>query len=156
MLRGGGPLTKPREPGPTRDLRTRAGRYAHWRVVAAVPAMIGSLLLMMLASGALSWWGGLLPLAWAACTAAAFTRIGERMTLRAACGFHRPSRAQAATLQPAWSTALRVTGTAADDVELYVQTARALNAYAAGRRSVAVTSQVVDHSRPAGCPRANW
>jgi STE24 endopeptidase len=69
------------------------------------------------------------------------------MTFRAACGFHRPSPAQEAALMPAWSTALRVTGTDAGDVELYVQTARALNAYAAGRRSVAVTSRVVeDHA----------
>jgi STE24 endopeptidase len=69
------------------------------------------------------------------------------MTLPAACGFHRPIPAQAASLRPAWSTALAVTGTAAGDVELYVQTARAPNAYAAGGRSVAVTSRVVeDHA----------
>jgi STE24 endopeptidase len=66
------------------------------------------------------------------------------VTLRAACGFHRPSPAQSAALKPAWSTALRVTGTDAGDVELYVQTARVPNAYAAGGRSVAVTSRVVE------------
>jgi STE24 endopeptidase len=39
-----------------------------------------------------------------------------------------------------------VTGTKAGDVELYVQTARVPNAYAAGGRSVAVTSRVLqDH-----------
>ena len=37
-----------------------------------------------------------------------------------------------------------MTGTAAGDVELYVQTARAPNAYAAGGRSIAVTSRVVE------------
>ena len=110
--------------------------------------MLGSLLLLTLASVTLGRWVGLLlPLAWAAGAAVLMTRVGERMTLRAACGFHRPSPAQAASLKPAWSTALRVTGTAAGDVELYVQTARAPNAYAAGGRSVAVTSRVVeDHA----------
>jgi STE24 endopeptidase len=135
---------KPREPRPTGDVRSRAGRYGHWRVVAAVPAMIGSLLLLMLASGVLNGRTELLPLAWAACAAAATTRVGERMTVRAVYGFHRPSPEQATALAPAWSTALRVTETAADDVDLYVQNARALNAYAAGGRSVAVTSRVLE------------
>jgi STE24 endopeptidase len=69
------------------------------------------------------------------------------MTLRAAFGFHRPSPAQAVALKPAWSAALEITGTDAGDVDLYVQTARSPNAYAAGGRSVAVTSRVVeDHA----------
>jgi STE24 endopeptidase len=93
------------------------------------------------------WVGLLVPLAWAAGAAVLITRVGEQMILRAACGFHVPSPAQAASLKPAWSAALGVTGTAAGDVELYVQTARAPNAYAAGGRGVAVTSRVVeDHA----------
>jgi STE24 endopeptidase len=106
--------------------------------------MLGSLLLLMLASVALGRWAGLLPLAWAASAAVLVTRVGERMTSLAVCAFHRPSPTQAAALKPAWSTALRVTGTDARDVELYVQTARAPNAYAAGGRSVAVTTRVVE------------
>jgi STE24 endopeptidase len=90
------------------------------------------------------WVGLLVPLAWAAGAAVLITRVGEQMILRAACGFHVPSPAQAASLKPAWLTALRLTGTAAGDVELYVQTARAPNAYAAGGRGVAVTSRVVE------------
>jgi STE24 endopeptidase len=66
------------------------------------------------------------------------------MTLRAVCGFHRPSPAQSAALQPAWSAALGVTGTTPGDVDLYVQTARVANAYAAGGRSVALTSRALD------------
>jgi hypothetical protein len=46
-------------------------------------------------------------------------------------------------LKPAWETALRRTGTAAGDVDLYLQTARVPNSYVAGERSVAVTSRVV-------------
>ena len=68
------------------------------------------------------------------------------MTVRVAYGFHRPSARQEAALQPAWATALRVTGTTAGDVNLFVQTARMPNAYAAGGRSVAVTTRVLqDH-----------
>jgi STE24 endopeptidase len=78
------------------------------------------------------------------CTAVALSRVGERTTVRAACRFYRPNPAQAAALQPAWQTALWMSGTAAGDVELYVQTARVPNAYAAGGRSVAVTSRVLE------------
>lgn len=125
------------------DVRCRVVRYGLWRWVAAAPAVVGSLLLLMLASGALGQWSGLLLLTWAACAAAMTTRACERMTVRAAYRFHQPSPGQAAALQPAWATALRVTGTEAGDVELYVQTARVPNAYAAGGRSVAVTSRVL-------------
>src|SRR3954453_5458333 len=101
----------------------------------------------MLASVAAGQWAGLLPLTWAVAAAVLMTRVGERMAVRAVCGFHRLSPAQAAALQPAWSRALRATRTAAGDVELYVQTARTPNAFAAGGRSVAVTSRIVeDHA----------
>src|SRR3954463_2447895 len=129
---------------PHRDSGPRAARFGLGRAVAAAPAMLGSLLLLTLVSVTLGRWVGLLlPLAWAAGAAVLMTRVGEQMTLRATCGFHRPSPAQAASLKPAWSAALRVTGTAAGDVELYVQTDRAPNACAAGGRCVAVTSRVV-------------
>src|SRR5206468_4349629 len=106
------------------EVRARAVGFGLGRAVAAALAMLGSLLLVTLVSVTLGRWAALLlPLAWAAGAAVLMTRVGERMILRTACGFHRPSPAQAAALQPAWSAALRVTGTAAGDVELYVQTA---------------------------------
>jgi STE24 endopeptidase len=129
---------------PPDDVRRRVVRYGLWRWVAAAPAVIGSLLLLMLTSGALGRGPGLLVLTWAACAAVVTTPVGERMTVRVAYRFHRPSAGQAAALQQAWATALRVAGTAAGDVELYVQTAKASNAYAAGGRSVAVTSRAVE------------
>jgi STE24 endopeptidase len=139
---------KPTGHQPPGDVRPRAARFGFGRAVAAAPAMLGSLLLLTLASVAVGRWAGLLlPLAWVAGAAVLMTRVGEQMTLRAACGFHRPSPAQAASLGPAWLSALGVTGTDPGDVELYVQTARAPNAYAVGGRSVAVTSRVVaDHT----------
>lgn len=132
-----------REHRPPGNVRSGAVRYGLWRSVTAAPAMLGSLLLLALASAAVGRWSGLLLLTWATCAAAATTGAGEAMTLRAAYRFHRPTARQAAALQPAWARALRVTGTDADAVELYVQTAPTPNAYAAGRRAVAVTSGVL-------------
>jgi STE24 endopeptidase len=128
---------------PPEDVRRRVVRCGLWRWFAAAPAVIGSLLLLVLASAGLGRWSGLLLLTWAACAAAVTTEVGERITVRTAHGFHRPSARQAAALQSAWARAVRVTGTRAGDVELYVQTARMPNSYAAGRRSVAVTTRVL-------------
>jgi STE24 endopeptidase len=127
--------------------RRRVVRFGLWRWVAAAPAVIGSVLLLVLASAALGSWSGLLLLGWAASAATVSTGVGERITVRAAYGFRRPTAAQAAALQPAWARALRVTGTDAGDVDLYVQAAPNPNAYAAGRRSVAVTSRVLQDYR---------
>lgn len=121
------------------------------RVAAAAPAVLGSVLLM-LASVRLGPWAALLPLVWVASAAVLLTRVGERIVVRGAYRFRRPSPAQAVALQPAWATALRVTGAAAGDVDLYVQTARAPNAYAAGGRSIAVTSRVVEDYKSGRLP----
>src|SRR3954464_355643 len=106
-----------------------AGSRVVWfglcRSVAAAPAVLGSLLLLMLASGALGRWAATLPLTWVACAAVLLNPGGERMAVRAVRRFHRPGPAQAAALESTWATALRVTGTAAADVELYVQPTRA-------------------------------
>lgn len=144
---------KPNRQRPPGDLRHRAVRFGLWRAVAPAPAMVGSLLLLMLASLAVGRWSALFLLTWAAATAVLATRVGERMVVRAVCGFHRPSPTQEAALKPAWSTALRVTGTAAGDVELYVQTARfltrSLPADAASRSPAGSwrTTRPVDYAR---------
>ena len=75
------------------------------------------------------------------------TRVGERTAVRGACRFRSPSPVQVVALQRPWMAALRMTGTAAGEVELYVHTAQVPNAYAAGGRSVAVTSRVGEDDR---------
>jgi STE24 endopeptidase len=124
--------------------RGQTVRYGLCRAIAGTPAMLGSLLLLLVAFGALDPWAGLLLLGWAACGAVTMTRPGERVAVRAACRFYSPSPALAAALQPPWAAALRMSGTAAIDVDLYVQHDRRPNAYAAGGHSVAVTSRVVE------------
>jgi STE24 endopeptidase len=121
----------------------RRGHFGAWRAVAAAPAMVGSLLLLLVLFGWMGQWEGLVLLAWLASGAAVFTRIGERFAVAAGCGFRRPTKAQAAALQPVWEAALARSGAAPGDVDLYVQRSNDLNAYAAGGRSVAVTSGVL-------------
>src|SRR4051794_25069643 len=94
QLRQGGPWMKPTGHRPPRDVRSRAVRFRLGRAVAAAPAMLGSLLLVTLVSVTLGRWVELLlSLAWVAGAAVLLTRVGERMILRAECGFHRPSPA---------------------------------------------------------------
>ena len=131
-------------PRPSASARGHTARFGLWRALVATPAMLGSLLLVSIAVAALGRWAELVLLGWVACGAVMITRVGERIAVRAACRFHSPNPAQAAALQRPWAAALRMTGTVGGDVELYVQTAQMPNAYAAGGRSVAVTSRVVE------------
>jgi STE24 endopeptidase len=127
-------------------------RFGLCRALLGTPAVLGSLLLLLIASAASGQWAGLVLLGCTACGAVTLTRPGERIAVRAACRFRIPSPAQAAALQPPWAAALRMSGTAAIDVDLYVQHDRRPNAYAAGGRSVAVTSRVVEDYRAGRLP----
>ena len=81
------------------------------RAVAAAPAMLGSLLLVLVPASGLSAWALPILLIWAGCGAVARTEAGERVAVRAAFGFRRPSPAQAAVLQPLWAAALQLANT---------------------------------------------
>jgi STE24 endopeptidase len=139
---------------PPRAGRQPYGRLGLWRAVSAAPPVLGSAGLVMLAAGALGREAGLLPLAWAACAALMRTRVGERVTVAAVYRFCPPGPGQTASLLPAWAAALRVTGTDPGEVDLYVATARTPNAYAVGRRSVAVTRRVVEDYESGRLPEA--
>jgi STE24 endopeptidase len=125
----------------------RATRFGLWRAAVAAPPVLGSLLLGSVAVGGLDLWAGPVLLIWVGCGAAALTRVGERVAVRAAFGFCRPTPMQTAVLHPLWVTALRLAETPEGAVELYVQRARQPNAYAAGGHSVAVTSRVLEDYR---------
>src|SRR5580765_3895952 len=126
----------PKAGGVTRE----RGHYSAWRAVASVPAMFGSLCLLLVLLGFLGRWEPVALLAWLASAAAVFTRPGERLAVRAALGLRRPGRRQSDALAPVWAKALATAGFGAHQVDLYVQRAAAVNAYAAGGRSVAVTT----------------
>jgi STE24 endopeptidase len=121
----------------------RTGHFGAWRALSTVPAMIASLLLLLVLLGWLGEWESVALLAWMASGVAVFSRIGERAAVRVGAGFRRPTRAQSALLAPVWSAALARCGLEARDVDLYVQRSRDPNAFAAGGRSVAVTTGVL-------------
>jgi STE24 endopeptidase len=128
---------------PARVAPRRAGHFGAWRALSAIPAMIGSLLLLLVLFGWLGEWEPVALLAWIASGAAVFSRVGERAAVGIGAGFRRPTRAQSALLAPAWSTALARCGLTASEVDLYVQRSRDPNAFAAGGRSVAATTGVL-------------
>lgn len=88
--------------------------------------------------------GGLLLLGWLLSGGLALTRRGERCAVRAGCGFRRPTARHTALLTPAWGAALASYQLSAADVDLYVQRSAEPNAFAAGGRSIAVTTGVLD------------
>src|SRR4051812_43602547 len=95
------------------------------RLLVAAPAMIGSFLLLLVVMGWAGPWEPLLLLAWLASAAAVFTPVGERMVVRWACGFVRPSPRQRAQLDPVWRQVLARCNVDPGDVDLYLQRARA-------------------------------
>lgn len=120
----------------------RRGAPSRWRVVVALPAVVGSTLLMLVLFGWAGRWEPLLMLAWLASGAAVFTRAGERVAVRIGCGFRPLSIRQQELLGPAWLEVLDRCGVSAGGVDLYLQRSRETNAYAAGGRSVGVTTGV--------------
>ena len=128
---------------PVGALPRRAGHFGAWRALTAVPAMVSSVLLLLVLFGWLGQWEGALLLGWIGSGAAVFSRLGERVAVRVGAGFRRPTNAQLALLAPAWSSALARAGLAVGEVDLYVQRSREPNAFAAGGRSVAVTTGVL-------------
>lgn len=119
------------------------GRAGLWRALAAAPAMAGSVLLLVVAFGWLGPWEVLVLGGWLMAGALALTRAGERASVRARFGFRRPTRQQTAVLAAAWGSALASYQLPANAVDLYVQRSTQPNAYAAGGRSVAVTTAIV-------------
>ena len=105
--------------------------------------MVSSVLLLIVLLGWLGEWEGALLLGWIGSGAAVFSRLGERVAVRVGTGFRRPTNAQLALLAPAWSSALARSGMVASEVDLYVQRSSEPNAFAAGGRSVAVTTDVL-------------
>src|SRR6476469_9708125 len=89
-----------------RSLVGQRGHYGAWRATAAAPAMLGSLALLLVLSGFLGRWKPVAVLGWLVSAAVAFTRFGERVTVRTAMGFLPLTSRQAAALAGVWPAAL--------------------------------------------------
>ena len=129
----------------TVDAPRPSRRVGPWRTLVAAPAVVGSQLLLIVLLGGFGGWRLPVLLCWLAAGAALPSPAAERLALLVAAGFRRPSAAQAAALSAPMAAALRRTGTAAGDIQLYVQRRAAPNAYAAGSRAVAVTTGALNH-----------
>lgn len=123
-----------------RQVRRKRGHSSVWQVVVAAPAMFGSLCLLLVLFGWLGRWEPAVMLAWLASGAAVFTRPGERLAVRASMRLRPPGKRYADALAPVWVEALQRAGYQSGELDLYVQTSESPNAYAAGGRSVAVTT----------------
>jgi STE24 endopeptidase len=127
--------------GPPTTARRRAvGLFGTCRTMIAAPAMIGSVLLMLVLFGWMGRWEAPAMLVWMAGSFVVMTRVGERIVLRVGCRLRRPNAGQAATLIPLWSQALRRCGIGLRDVDLYVRYSGESNAFAVGARGVVVTT----------------
>lgn len=123
---------------------SRRGHWGAWRMLLTVPAMLAGAAVMLVTLGGLGRWEALAFGGWLGCGTATMTRRGERIFVRVGCRFRRPKPAERAVLEPLWAQVLDHCGIAAGSVELYVQRSGAVNAYAVGARSVAVTTHVLD------------
>jgi STE24 endopeptidase len=128
----------------SRECAARARRFGLWRALAAGPVMLGSLAVVVLLGGALGRWAAIVPLVWLSVALVWLSPAGERVAVRAAYGYHRMDTARRRIVAPALSVALARTGQAGASFDLYVRgNADSVNAYAAGRRSVAVSAGLV-------------
>ncbi|MDT4937274.1 MAG: endopeptidase, partial [Pseudonocardiales bacterium] len=107
--------------------------------------MLASLLLLIFVFGGADRWEGPLVLSWVTAGVLTLSAPGERVAVRLVCQFRRLSTVERTQIEPTLIALLEACGL--DDVDLYVCNGRGVNAYAAGRRSIAVTRQVVDRHR---------
>lgn len=71
---------------PTGATPRRAGHFGAWRALTAVPAMVGSVLLLLVLFGWMGQWEGAVLLGWIGSGVAVFTRVGERVAVESGPG----------------------------------------------------------------------
>lgn len=123
-----------------REPARKVRRYGAWRALSAGPVMLGGLAVMVLVAGPLGAWAPAVPLTWFALAGLWLTGGGERVAVRVAYRYRRLTGSERAVLAPAVDVAESRTQISAGSVDLYVRAGpRDINAFAAGRRSIAVT-----------------
>lgn len=106
--------------------------------------MLGGLAVVVLLAGGLGPWAPAASLGWLALAGLWLTPAGERVAVRVAYRYRRPPAAQLATLRAPVALAQARTGVDGRALDVYVRAGSdRLNAYAAGRRSIAVSGKVV-------------
>lgn len=122
----------------------RASHFGLWRAIVALPTMLASLALVVMLSGGLGHWAPAVPLAWLLVTPVWLTRAGEHAAVRLGFRYRVVRAGERAVLEPVMSTAAERCGLDDGLCDFYVQPrARTINAYASGRRSIAVSAGLV-------------
>lgn len=115
-----------------------------WRVGAAIPAVVAGSVVVLWLSGPLGRYAQVPTLIWLAVAGLCLSPLGERLGVRVAYGFRRPTADQLAVLGDAAALAKSRTGIGCSALNLYVRrSAGQCNAYAAGRQSIAVSTDVI-------------
>lgn len=130
------------------------GRWGAWRVIAAIPSIVCSAIVMLVVTGGLGRWAPLIWVGWLLGGGLTLSRAGERLVVRVGWGFRRLASADRVVIEPVWSETLARMGVRESAVDLYVQGGAAVNAYAVGGRSVAVSASLLDAYRDGGLDRA--
>jgi hypothetical protein len=131
----------------------RTRHYGLCRAVLAFPMVLGSLALLVVLSGGLGRWAAAVPLAWLLVAPVWLTRAGERAAMRLGFGCRAVRAGEWVLLEPVTSTAAMRCGLDDGACDIYVQQhARTVNAYASGRRSIAVTGACRPNSGRAVSP----
>ena len=134
----------------TRAVEESPARTEHlgaWQALATAPPMFGSLLLLVVLLAPLGPWELPALLGWLGSAAALRATSGERLAARLSFGFRRPTRAESAVLASVWAAALRRAGVDATEIDLYVYRSPWPNAVTLGRRSIALSTGILQDHR---------
>lgn len=124
------------------------GHFGAWRAVLAIPAVCGSVLVLAAAFGGLGAWANLVLAGWLLVAAALLCRPVERVAVQLAYGYRTLQAGDWALLAPLHGQALQRCGLPESSIDLYVRPAsHGVNGYAAGRRSVAVSGELITACR---------
>jgi STE24 endopeptidase len=124
---------------------TRRAHYGAWRALCAVPTLLGSVLVLVVAFGWLGAWSGLVLLGWLLVAVALLCRPIERIAVRLAYRYRPLNSREAALLDPLHRQALARCGLPVHAVDWYVhQRMPGVNACVVGGRSVALSAGLVD------------
>ena len=116
------------------------------RLRPALPAMVGSALLLSIAGSTAPTIGLAVMAGWIGVGVGLLTRPGERLAVRTWCHFRSPSPAQERSLAPLLERAVTLAGITVNDVDAYIHPGRQVNAYAVGGHSVALTrGLIIEH-----------
>lgn len=117
------------------------------RLLIALPAMTAGLLLMVFLLGGLGHWEPAAVVGWLTVGGLSMSVVGERVLVRVLRKFRRLRPTDQANIEPVLLSVLNRCGLRRRDVDLYACRQPGVNAFATGRRSIALTHDTVRSRR---------